>query len=218
VSTEKGNFSADISQSVIEEALSSVRRHSAESDATHEARELDELKAQLELSQAKGRELMEKLKEEHDRTLRALADLENSKKRVQKEKEELSRFGQEKLLKDFLPVADNLDRALEHAAQGSDPAGLQKGIEMVRKLLEDALARHGVKSFSALGQPFDPRLHEAMNQVETNDLPANSVVTEMVRGYTLHDRLFRPALVTVAKPRGSTLPTSAPESSTGEGI
>jgi len=162
-------------------------------------RELDEARAQLELSQAKGRELMEKIKETHDKMLRAVADLENFKRRAQKEKEEIQKFGVERLLKDLFPIPDNLDRALEHARTATDFESLKKGLQMTRKLFEDTLARHGVKSFSARGQPFDPRLHEAMQHVETSELPPGHVAQEVLRGYTLNDRLVRPALVMVSK-------------------
>ena len=135
-------------------------------------KELESLRAQLEFSQAKGRETDGEVKDEHERMLRAAADLENYKKRAQKEKEEVQKFGIEKLLKDLLPVIDNLDRALEHAQQPPDFDSLEKGVAMTRKLFEDTLGQHGVKGFSAEGQPFDPRLHEAMQQVETADVPA----------------------------------------------
>ncbi|MBX5481422.1 MAG: nucleotide exchange factor GrpE [Myxococcaceae bacterium] len=240
--SEKGKFTADISNDVIREALESVKRHTgggttdevepvdisqtdpapnppgeavaeaeaaapdpAAADQDAAQKELETLRAQLDFSQAKGRELMEKLKEQHERMLRAAADLENFKKRAQKEKEEIQRFGIEKVLKDFLPVIDNLDRALDHASRTSDLEGLKKGLEMTRKQFEEALGKHGVKGFSSVGQPFDPRLHEAMQQVETTEVPANHVVSEMVRGYMLHDRLIRPALVSVARP-----PVAAP--------
>jgi molecular chaperone GrpE len=162
-------------------------------------KELEEARAQLEFSQAKGREMMERLKEEHERALRATADLENYRKRAQKEKEEVQRFGIERLLKDFLPVLDNLDRALEAARQSSDFEGFRTGVGMTRKLFEDTLGRHGVKGFSAAGQPFDPRLHEAMQQVETTQVPPGHVAQEVLRGYTLNERLVRPALVMVAR-------------------
>lgn len=168
--------------------------------------EVESLKAQLEFSQAKGRETMERLREAHERakeaqerTVRAAADLENYRKRAQKEKEEVQRFGSEKLLKDLLPVLDNLDRALDAAAKSPDIDSFQKGVAMTRKSFEDTLARHGVKSFSARGQPFDPRLHEAIQQVETADVPANHVLHEVVRGFFLNERLVRPALVVVAR-------------------
>jgi molecular chaperone GrpE len=168
--------------------------------------EVESLKAQLEFSQAKSRETMERLRETHERTkdaqertLRAAADLENYRKRAQKEKEEVQRFGSEKLLKDLLPVLDNLDRALDAAAKSPDIDSFQKGVAMTRKSFEDALGRHGVKAFSAKGQPFDPRMHEAIQQVETVDVPAGHVAHEVVRGFFLNERLVRPAMVVVAR-------------------
>ncbi|AKF83874.1 molecular chaperone GrpE [Myxococcus fulvus 124B02] len=168
--------------------------------------EVESLKAQVEFSQAKGRETMERLREAHerakeaqDRMVRAAADLENYRKRAQKEKEEVQRFGSEKLLKDLLPVMDNMDRALEAATKSPDIESFQKGVAMTRKSFEDALGRHGVKSFSAKGQPFDPRMHEAIQQVETADTPAGHVVYEVVRGFFLNERLVRPAMVVVAR-------------------
>ncbi len=162
-------------------------------------KEVESLRAQLEFSQGESRKLMERLKEDHERSLRAAADLENYKKRAQKEKEEVQKFGSEKLLKDLLPVMDNLDRAMDAATKSPDFASFQKGVAMTRKSFEDTLSRHGVKAFSAKGQPFDPRLHEAMQQVETAEVPAGHVAYEVLRGYYLNERLVRPALVAVAR-------------------
>ncbi|WP_141618875.1 nucleotide exchange factor GrpE [Myxococcus sp. AB036A] len=168
--------------------------------------EVESLKAQLEFSQAKGRETMERLREAHERakeaqerTVRHAADLENYRKRAQKEKEEVQRFGSEKLLKDLLPVMDNLDRAIDAAAKSPDLDSFEKGVAMTRKSFEDALGRHGVKGFSAKGQVFDPRVHEAIQQVETADVPAGHVAYEVVRGFYLNERLVRPAMVVVAR-------------------
>lgn len=225
---EKGKFSTGIGQDVIEEALRAVKKRAA-GDAPDDAaagapvdlspeaepppgepvapapdvdlvqKELEELKIQLEFSQAKGRELMDKIKDTHDKMLRAVADLENFKRRAHKEKEEIQKFGVERLLKDLLAIPDNLDRALEHARTPADFDSLKKGLQMTRKLFEDTLGRHGVKSFSAQGQPFDPRLHEAMQHVVTAELAPGMVAQEVLRGYTLNDRLVRPALVMVSK-------------------
>jgi molecular chaperone GrpE len=169
-------------------------------------RELEEVRSQLEFSQSKGREMMERIKEGHERALRATADLENYKKRAQKEKEEVQKFGTERMLKDFLPVADNLDRALEAAQKSNDFDSLRTGVDMTRKLFDSSLGKHGVKSFSAVGQPFDPRLHEAMQQMESATVPAGHVLFEAVRGYTLNERLMRPALVVVARAPSGTTP------------
>ncbi|HVG58494.1 MAG TPA: nucleotide exchange factor GrpE [Hyalangium sp.] len=163
------------------------------------SKEVESLRAQLEFSQGESRKLMERLKDDHERSLRAAADLENYRKRAQKEKEEVQKFGSEKLLKDLLPVMDNLDRAMDAAAKSPDFASFQKGVAMTRKSFEDTLARHGVKAFSAKGQPFDPHLHEAMSQAETSEVPPGHVAFEVARGYHLNDRLVRPAMVVVAR-------------------
>ena len=161
--------------------------------------DIEALKEQVGASEEKVKELSEKLKESHERLLRAAADLENFRKRWVKEKEEIQRYGIEKLLKDFLPIQDNLERALDHAKKGDDFDSLRQGIGMTRKLFEDSLARHGVRSFTSVGRPFDPRLHEALQQVPSRDQAPNHVVSEVVKGYLLHDRLARPALVIVSK-------------------
>jgi molecular chaperone GrpE len=205
----KGSFAADIPQSIVDEAMKAVDPVAAPAPAAEgEPGELERLRAELEMSQAAGRRSHEQLKEEHDRALRALADLENYKKRAQKEKEEVQRFGNERLLKDLLPVVDNLDRALA-AAPPDDP--LAGGVKLVLKVLEEALAKHGVKSFRAVGLPFDPKIHEAIMTVATAEHPAGTVVLEHGRGFTLNDRLVRPAMVGVAAP------AAAPGGGNGQG-
>ncbi|HEY6105014.1 MAG TPA: nucleotide exchange factor GrpE, partial [Anaeromyxobacteraceae bacterium] len=128
------------------------------------------------------------------RFLRAAADLENYRKRAAREREEAQKFANERLLKDLIPVLDNLERALAAAPEG-DP--MAKGVKLVLRAFEEALGRHGVKGFSALGQPFDPRLHEAVMQVPSGDQPPGTVVVEHGRGFLLNDRLVRPAMVGV---------------------
>ena len=230
---DKGSFSTSIGQDVLDEALKSVEKHSPSPSAPPPAPsapaaaapapeadaapkdpkevELESLKASVEFSQAKGRELMGKIKDEHEKMLRAVADLENYKKRALKEKDEMQRFGNEKLLKDFLPVFDNFDRALDAAKSAADFESLRKGVEMTRKLFEDTLSKHGVKAFSAKGQPFDPNRHEAMTAAETTEMPPNFVHSEVLRGFTLNDRLVRPALVVVSRtPTAPATSQSAP--------
>jgi molecular chaperone GrpE len=209
MTTEK-EYSSDIAQDVIEAALKSVEKREQQAkeladlpdvnDAYIKAKEeLELVKAELELSVTKGHDLMQKLKDEHEKMMRSAADLENFKKRAQKEKEEVQKFGNEKLLKDFLPVFDNFDRALEHAKTASDFDSLKKGVEMMRKLFEDTLGKHGVKSFVSKGLLFDPNKHEAMSAVETTELEPNHVHSEILRGFQLNDRLVRPALVVVSR-------------------
>jgi molecular chaperone GrpE len=157
------------------------------------------LEAQLDESFKRGRDTGERLKDTHERLLRSAAEFENFRKRSQKEKEDAAKFGNEKLLKDFLPVMDNLERALDHVEQ-HDLAQVIEGVKLVQKLFESTLARHGVTGFSAVGKPFDPSLHEALMQKESDE-PPGTVVSEMAKGYKLHDRLVRPAAVVVSKSR-----------------
>jgi molecular chaperone GrpE len=179
-------------------------------------RKVSQLSAMLEESMSRARETQERLKDTHDRLLRLAAEFDNFKKRSTKEREDAQKFGIERLLKDFLPVADNLERALDHAEE-HDLRQVIEGVKLVQKLLETTLVRHGVTGFSALGQPFDPNLHEALMQQES-DAPAGTVVSEMSRGYKLNERLVRPAAVVVARPRsGDGPPAAEPEADSPPG-
>ena len=221
VSSESGKFSTDIGEDVIAAALESVEKSREDAAGLPPAEDLpgeDTLawKARVEALEARERELAAQLEQERERALRALADLDNARKRSQREREEVVRFGLERALKDLLPVIDNLDRALDLGARSGKWEGLAEGVRMTRKLLEDTLARQGLKAFSARGQPFDPHMHEAMGHEDRADLPANTVSTEVLRGYMLHDRLVRPALVMVARRPGvpeapAAAPAVAPE-------
>jgi molecular chaperone GrpE len=163
-----------------------------ESALSDQAIELAKLREQLE---AKKREAGEN----YDRYLRQVAELENFKRRANREKDEAIRFANETLVKDLLPVVDNLERAVAHAKDGGNGRSLVEGVEMVLKGFFDILAKHGVVTISAIGQPFDPEKHEAMAQVESATYDPNTVVEEYHKGYILRDRLLRPALVSVAK-------------------
>jgi len=184
----------------------------ADAPAAGEGQKVALLQAQLEESFKRARETSERLKDTHERLLRTAAEFDNFKKRALKEKEDVQRFGIERLLKDFLPVMDNLERALDHAEQ-HDPRQVIEGVRLVQKLFETTLAKHGVVGFSALGKPFDPGQHEALMQ-QDSDQPPGTVVSEMARGYKLNDRLVRPAAVVVAKPRTA---AEAPPAATPEG-
>ena len=157
------------------------------------------LESQLEESFKRARETGDRLKETHERLLRTAAEFDNFKKRALKEKEDAQKFGNERLLKDFLPVMDNLERALEHAGE-QNLAQVVEGVKLVQKLFETTLAKHGVVGFSAVGKPFDPTVHEALMQQES-DQPSGTVLSEMAKGYKLHERLVRPSAVVVSKSR-----------------
>lgn len=138
-------------------------------------------------------------KTNYDRFVRQLAELENFKKRTAREREEALRFGNDALIKDLLPVLDNLERALAHASVGGNSQPLVEGVELVLRGFLEALAKHGVVPIDTNKQPFDPSKHEAMAQIESADDEPNTVMQEHQRGYLLRERLLRPALVSVAK-------------------
>jgi molecular chaperone GrpE len=138
-------------------------------------------------------------KSNHDRFLRQVAELENFKKRMMRERDEAIRFANEALIKDLLPVVDNLERAVAHAADGGNGQPLVEGVELVLRGFLDVLGKYGVSPLDAVGQAFDPSRHEAMAQVDSDSQAPNTIVAEHQRGYIFHQRLLRPALVTVAK-------------------
>jgi molecular chaperone GrpE len=140
--------------------------------------------------------------ENYDRLLRVSADFENYKKRVSKEKSDLIRYGNDELIKELLPVIDNLERALEHASSEETQEGIQGGVEMTLQQFLGILQRFGVTPIAAEGEPFDPTKHEAVMEQATGDYDPGNVVTELQKGYLLNDRLVRPAKVVVAKAHG----------------
>lgn len=135
-----------------------------------------------------------------DLYLRERADLENFRRRAQRDKEDLARFANENIIREIIPVIDNLERAVAHARQESgDGESLLQGVEMTLSMFAKALEKFGVSGFESVGEPFDPARHEAMGQVESAEHAPNTVVHEMQKGYLLSSRLLRPALVMLAK-------------------
>jgi len=156
---------------------------------------LEELKEELEGARKEAQE-------HYDKFLRLYAEFENYKKRVAREKAELVRYGNEELLRELLPVVDNLERALEHARQKGDPEAILEGIELVLAQFHQVLGRFGVSPIEAVGEQFDPERHEAVMEMESEEAPPGEVISEVQKGYMLNDRLLRPAKVVVAKAKG----------------
>jgi molecular chaperone GrpE len=154
--------------------------------------EITNLRQQLEAKELEA-------KTSYDRFVRQAAELENFKKRTTRDRDEAIRFANEVLIKDLLPVVDNLERAVAHAPGGGNGEPLVEGVEMVLRGFLDALAKHGVGPVDSVGKSFDPSRHEAMAQVESETDEPNTIVAEHQKGYLFHERLLRPALVTVAK-------------------
>jgi molecular chaperone GrpE len=154
--------------------------------------EIASLRAKLEEKEAEA-------KANYDLFVRERADVENFKRRMQREQAESVRFANEPLIRDLLPVLDNLERAVGHAQSGGNGQPLVEGVALVVRSFLDVLEKYGVTRATAKGELFDPSHHEAMAQVESAELPPNTVIDEYCPAYLLHGRLLRPALVTVAK-------------------
>jgi molecular chaperone GrpE len=156
---------------------------------------IKELEAKLE---AKEKEAVET----YDRLLRATAEFDNYKKRSSREMAEFRKFANQSLIKEMLSVVDNLELAM-NSSNGNKAIDkdLLQGLEMTHKEILKVFEKFDVKPIDAKGRPFDPSFHEAVMQEETNDSPKNTVVNELQRGYMIHDRLLRPSMVVVAKPK-----------------
>jgi molecular chaperone GrpE len=144
-------------------------------------------------------EKSQEAQENYHRALRLAAEMENLKKRLEREKADLLQFANESLIKELLPVVDNLELALEHGRQAETPSSFLEGIELVHQGFLKALARFGVTPLTAVGQPFDPAYHNAVVQEAAPEVPDCTVLQEMQKGYLMHNRLLRPAMVVVAR-------------------
>jgi molecular chaperone GrpE len=155
-------------------------------------------KAKEEDPEARLQEKVKEAGENYDKYLRVSAEFENFKKRAEKENIETGKFANERLVKDLIPVLDNLDRAIEHGRETENIKTLLEGVEMTYKGFLTVLEKFGVKPIEALGAEFDPNLHEAVMVQQDADQPPGRVLTQIQRGYQLHNRLVRPAMVVVS--------------------
>ncbi|NPA95192.1 MAG: nucleotide exchange factor GrpE [Thermodesulfobacteria bacterium] len=171
-----------------------------------EEKEQNEMEKKEEKKEATVASLEKKLEEKEkelaeckDKMLRLAAELENFKKRVEREKVEHMKFALEEFAKELLPFLDNLERAVALAKDTKDMEKMIEGIELTLSGYFKTLERFGLKTFVAEGKRFDPNYHEALSVEENSDVEDNTVLKELLRGYTLHDRVIRPALVVVSK-------------------
>ncbi|HXU46477.1 MAG TPA: nucleotide exchange factor GrpE [Thermoanaerobaculia bacterium] len=173
---------------------------------------VEEVEASAERSEETSEEEVAKLRREleeaRDRSIRTLADFDNYRKRSEREREEMRRYAIAEATREFVGVADNLERALDAGGAAED---LKRGVELILRQMQESLKRVGVREVAALGAPFDPAVHEAVAREESRDVTAPTVVAEFQRGYLLHDRLLRPAMVKVAVPAEKTASAAAAE-------
>lgn len=144
-------------------------------------------------------------KEAHDRFLRVSAEFENYKKRSAREMDEFRKFANESLIREMLTVVDNLERALNSSNNDNQTnSHIAEGVDMTLKEILKVFEKFNVKPIEALGKPFDPNFHQAAMREETNERPENTVLNELEKGYMIHDRLLRPAMVVVSMPKVNT--------------
>ena len=144
-----------------------------------------------------------KLQESEDKILRLAADFDNTKKRLEREREISLKYAEENVLKELLPGIDNIERAMDQGRESNSIENLLEGVELTRKGLLATLEKFGVKAIDSKGQPFDPNIHEALAMEETDTMEPNMVLREYQKGYLYKERLLRPAKVIVSKPPAS---------------
>lgn len=162
-------------------------------------------KEEISREEAVAKDALEAAKKEaaenRDKWMRAVADLENFKKRSLQEKNRLLKYKNEDLLRELLTVVDNLDRALGHCEQTGRSDSVAEGVCVISEMFQGLLSKYGVTEIESQGKPFDPNVHEAMAQVSVPDKEPNTVIEVMEKGYMYHDRLLRPAKVVVSGPK-----------------
>ncbi len=195
----KGSDGVEDDTYVLEDTGESVEEIEREmKEAAKEAVQAIDGDASIEVVAASGTASTENAPENselRDRYLRTLADFENYRKRIEREKNDFLKYALASLLRDLLPVLDNFDRGLDHAEEGDE---FHKGMLLSYKQLFDMLQKNGLRTVDQAGVPFDPNIHEAVVREEDSSVPSHTVVAILQKGYFLNDRLLRPAMVKVA--------------------
>lgn len=158
---------------------------------------LEKMKKAELLKKIKG--IQESVEKNFDLYVRSQAEMDNIKKRFQKEKEELIKFSNESLIKQILPVMDNLEKAIIHAQENDSYQALLEGVGLTLRGLKDVLVKGGLEEVKAVGEAFDPNFHESISEQKDDSIQSGTVLKELQKGYTLNNRLIRPALVVVSK-------------------
>lgn len=182
--------------SIAEASSSQGHKRRSTKGTTKKDTELANMRDKLEASEASKKDL-------EDRFLRLVAEFDNFKKRTNRQFQELMRSANEDLILQLVEVVDNFERALEAAKTSDDFESFHQGVEMIYDHLQEVLKKQGVKEIEALGQKFNPNVHEALFQLEGGDLPEDMVVELVQKGYMLNDRLIRPAKVAVTKAKAA---------------
>jgi len=198
----KGATPEEETVSQTEEVVEEATVEAVAEEVDVEAEEAEEVaKSPEELMAEKIKAAETKASETYDRLLRSTAEFDNYKKRSAREFQESKKYANEAFIKQLLPVIDNLERAVESIGDGDDDSGqgVIEGVKMTLSEIFKVFDKFHLKPLESEGKPFDPNFHQAVIQEETNAVPENTVVKEMQKGYLLHDRLIRPAMVVVSK-------------------
>lgn len=190
-------------------AVEKVERHRQDDPSSEPPAASEEAAPDPEIAR-----LQQEISDLRDRSVRTLADFDNFRKRADREREEMRRYALTGFLREMVDVLDNLDLALAAPGGAED---LKRGVEMIRRQFQELLRRHGVVEFDALGERFDPAIHEAVSRDEDPSVDAPRVRSELRRGYRIHDRLLRPAMVRVALPANPTPAETAGPAAASEG-
>jgi molecular chaperone GrpE len=188
--TEKAQSGKAHSQNGVDEAADGSQEQSEENPDQQAVQQID-----LETEIA---ELQKELADMRDQHLRSLADMENHRKRLEREKSDYLKYGNEKIMRDILPVLDSIDNATDGSKGSGD--GVLEGFLLVKQQLHSILETHGLKPITALDSDFDPNFHQAVQRVEDQDCQKDEVFEEYQKGYLLHGRLLRPSMVSVKTP------------------
>jgi molecular chaperone GrpE len=172
---------------------------SCEGGKNDSAKPLEKMSKRELLNQVK--EFKDKSEKDYERFLRAQAEIENILKRNKKEKEEWVKYSNETLIKEILPVMDNLEKAVSHSKEDNSLHALKEGIELTLKGLKDTLVKSGLEEVKAEGEAFDPCFHHAVSERNDENVEAGIILDELQKGYTLNQRLIRPAMVILSKGR-----------------
>ncbi len=189
-------------QSPLESQDLTMNLDSSEVNSVNEGDDQNNSAAAAESAEAKIFALEDELNESKDRYMRTLADMENMRRRHERERSELLKYGTEKLLQDVLPVLDSFEKAVSSVGP-NDQGPIVDGVKMVHKQFLQILENHGLKQIEAVGQPFDPNVHQAIQRIESEEINAEIVKDEYQKGYTLNGRLVRPSMVSVCVPKSS---------------
>lgn len=184
----------EMQEQEIDESIVSAEAEGDEQAEKAEAAELsreDELLAEIEQLKAEKEEM-------HNKYLRAQADLQNFRMRVNKEKEQMLQYSSQRAMEALLPVVDNFERAIEASQDAQDTNSLREGIEMVFRQLQQVLEQEGVSTVPGVGEPFDPNMHQAVMQEASSEYGSGIIIEEFQKGYKLKDRVIRPSMVKVS--------------------